>query len=246
MGDYGDFSFYYDELMDDVNYEKWYFYIEDIFNSFNFKPQNILEMACGTGNLTYYLCKNGFNVTCFDKSTDMLSVAYNKLIPFKNIKILNQDMVDFNINRKFDCVISICDSVNYIIDEENLLKVFENAYKHLNEDGLFIFDINSEYKLRNIIGNNTFVEDREDIYYVWQNYFEEEKSLSHFILSFFVHENDNSYIRFDEEHIERAYSIDEIINLLKNTGFNHINYYEAFTFNTPKENSERINFVVKK
>ena len=228
MGDYGNFSFYYDELMDDVNYEHWYLYIEEIFNSFKFKSKDMLEMACGTGNLTYYLCKNGYNVTCFDRSTEMLSVAYNKLLPFKNIKILNQDMLDFNMNRKFDCVISICDSINYIIDDEDLLKVFKNVNKHLNDGGLFIFDINSEYKLSNIIGNNTFVEDREDIFYVWQNYFDKESSLCHFYLSFFVNKNDDSYIRFDEEHIERAYSTEYIKKLLNMAGFTSITINEAF------------------
>ena len=152
MSYYGDFSFYYDELMDDVDYEHWYLYIEEIFNELKVKPNDILEMACGTGSLTYYLCKNGYNVTCFDKSTEMLSVAYNKLISFRNIKILNQDMTSFSINKKFDCVISICDSINYIIDEDNLLKVFKNVNEHLKKDGLFIFDINSFYKLSNKIG----------------------------------------------------------------------------------------------
>lgn len=246
MSYYGDFSYYYDELMDDVNYEEWYLYIEEIFKKTNFKPNDILEMACGTGNLTHYLCSNDYSVTCFDKSSEMLSVAYNKLMHFRKTKILKQDMTSFNINKKFDCIVSICDSINYILDEEALLKVFKNVYEHLNGDGLFIFDINSFYKLSNIIGNNTFVEDREDIFYVWQNYFEEELNLSHFILSFFIKDDDEMYIRFDEEHIERAYSIDEIINLLKNAGFHYINYYEAFTFDSPRENSERINFVVKK
>lgn len=246
MSYYGDFSFYYDELMDDVDYEHWYLYIEEIFNELKVKPNDILEMACGTGSLTYYLCKNGYNVTCFDKSTEMLSVAYNKLISFRNIKILNQDMTSFSINKKFDCVISICDSINYIIDEDNLLKVFKNVNEHLKKDGLFIFDINSFYKLSNIIGNNTFVEDRENIFYVWQNYFDDEYNLSHFMLSFFLNEDDNQYSRFDEEHLERAYSIEEIEKMLNMAGFKFVTCNEAFTFNDPKENSERINFIAKK
>lgn len=246
MDSYGDFSYYYDMLMDDVDYKKWYLYIEEIFTTFNIKPNNILEMACGTGNLTYILCQNNYDVTGFDKSTEMLSIAYNKLFPFRNVKILNQDMINFNINYKYDCILSICDSINYIIDHENLIKVFQNVNKHLTSNGIFIFDINSHYKLSNIIGDNTFVEDREDIFYTWQNYFDREDKLACFLLTFFIRNENGLYRRFDEEHIERAYTLEEIIVLLKKAGFNKINYFESFTFEHPKDNSERINFVVQK
>ena len=240
---YDDFALLYDELMVDIDYKDWYLYIESIFNEFNKGPEKILEMACGTGNLSYYLAKNKYDLTCFDLSSEMLSIAYNKLSGFKNVKLLNQNMVDFCINKKFDAIVSICDSINYITDKDDLLLTFKNARKHLNDDGIFVFDINSYYKLKNIIGNNTFVEDREDIFYVWQNYFDEENSIAEFYLTFFVSQEDENYIRFDEEHFERAYKLEEIKRLLEEASFREIHCYDGFSFVKPNDKSERITFV---
>jgi ubiquinone/menaquinone biosynthesis C-methylase UbiE len=245
MDYYEKFALYYDDLMDDIDYENWFLYIEDIFSKFNLKPKNLLEMACGTGNLTYYLCNKGYKVTCFDRSSDMLSIAYNKLSSFRNVNILNQDMVNFRINKKFDAIVSICDSINYIVNDKELLRTFKNVYEHLENDGIFIFDINSYYKLSTVVGNNIFVEDREDIYYIWQNYFDEDNKFAHFYLTFFIKENDK-FVRFDEEHLERAYQIEEIKSLLKCSGFDDIFCFEAFSFNKPEMESDRINFVAKK
>lgn len=230
---YKDFAFLYDQLMTDINYKEWYLYIRDIMAKFDQKPQSILEMACGTGNLSYYFAKDGFDLTCFDLSSEMLSIAYNKLRKFKNVKLLNQNMIDFQINQKFDGIISICDSINYIVDRNNLLNVFKNVKKHLSNQGIFIFDINSYYKLKEIIGDNTFIEDKEDLLYIWQNYFDEEKNISEFYLTFFDKEDKGCYNRFDEEHIQKAYKKDEIVELLRLANFAKIYYYDGFTFDEP-------------
>ncbi|NLW22682.1 MAG: class I SAM-dependent methyltransferase [Tissierellia bacterium] len=240
---YGKFAALYDELMADVDYKKWYMYIESIFDRFGKSPETVLEMACGTGNLSYYLAEAGYNLTCFDLSSEMLSIAYNKLNRFKNVNLLNQNMVDFKINKKFDSVISICDSINYILEDEDLLDTFRNVRNHLKDDGIFLFDINSYYKLKNVIGNNTFVEDRTSLFYVWQNYFDDEENIAKFYLTFFIEDGGGLYVRFDEEHIERAYHIDEIVKILKLASFKEIYYFDAFTFNEPNDYSERINFV---
>lgn len=246
MESYKLFANYYDELMYDVNYEEWFRYIEKIFSYHNKSPKTILEMACGTGNLTYYLCKEKYNVTCFDLSSDMLSIAYNKLSEFKNVNILLQNMIDFNINKKFDAIISICDSINYIINKDDLYKTFTNVYNHLEDDGIFIFDINSYYKLKNIIGNNIFVDEKDDVFYVWQNDFNEKDNLANFYLTFFINNSKNEYIRFDEDHVEKAYTMGEITELLRKANLHHIGCYEDFTFNEPSHKAERIHFVVKK
>src|SRR5690554_2449168 len=120
MNIYNEFANLYDELMGDFDYENWFNYIEEIFNRYNKSPKKVLEMACGTGNLSYYLASRGYQLTCFDLSEDMLSKAYAKLRRFKNIKLLNQNMVDFKFNESFDSIISICDSINYITENEDL------------------------------------------------------------------------------------------------------------------------------
>ena len=243
---YNRFANIYDELMMDFNYEDWFNYIEGIFERYDKEPKKILEMACGTGNLSYYLGKKGYRLTCFDLSSDMLSKAYDKLRKFKNVRLMNQNMIHFNLKESFDSVISICDSVNYITEKEDLLKTFKNVWNHLEDDGIFIFDINSHYKLKHIIGNNTFIEDREDVFYSWQNYYDDNKDICEFYLTFFYSEDGECFERFDEEHIEKAYEENEIIELLKEAGFKTIESFQAFGFEKVKEETERINFIAIK
>lgn len=240
---YNNFAYIYDQLIEDVDYGKWNSYLKEIFHRFGKNPKRLLEMACGTGNLSYYLAKDGYELTCFDISDDMLAVAYNKLNEFENVMLLNQNMIDFNIGKKFDGIISILDSINYILDESELLKTFKNVRSHLEKDGIFIFDINSQYKLREIIGKNIFLEDKEDVFYIWQNYFDEKENIAEFYLTFFVKNEKDKYVRFDEEHFERAYSIEEISEALQKAGFRRISYFDCFSFEQPHNKSERINFV---
>lgn len=246
MEAYREFANLYDKLMNDFDYKMWFNYIEDIFHRYEKKPKWILEMACGTGNLSLHLAEQGYKLTCFDLSEEMLAQAYLKLNRYKNVKILNGNMIDFKINQKFDAIISICDSINYIIEEKDLKSTFQNAYNNLEDGGIFIFDINSFYKLKNILGHNTFIEDKEGVFYTWENYYDDEKNTCHFYLNFFVHDFENQYIRFEEEHIEKAYTTEEIIRLLNDAGFKSVDYYEAFTFEEINPLTERINFVVTK
>lgn len=243
---YRDFAGIYDELMHDVDYKKWFDYIENIYVKEGITPAKVLEMACGTGSLTRYLAEAKYDVTCFDLSLEMLTVAESKLREYRNVKILNQDMIDFNLGGQYDSIISICDSINYILEDEDLDKVFENVYKHLSDDGIFIFDINSSYYLSEIISNNNFVEDRGEVFYSWESYYDEEEKINQFYINFFVKEEDGSYNRFIEEHYERAYEVDEIIEKLNKAGFKDIKYYQAFSYDEIDSKTERINFIVKK
>lgn len=246
MSSYGEFASIYDELMNDFDYKDWANYIESIFNRYNLQPKKILEMACGTGELSIHLANKRYDMVCFDLSEEMLSKAYGKLGRYKNVKLLNLDMKEFKINQKFDSVISICDSVNYILDPSDLEKTFKNVYNHLNEDGLFIFDINSEYKLKSIIGSNTFIENRENVFYAWQNSYDEEEDICEFYITFFMSEDGINYTKFEEEHYEKAYKLNDIIDTLKKVGFSKIDYFKAFTFGNIDEKTERINFVATK
>ncbi len=246
MSKYGKFAKVYDDLMIDFDYEEWFLYIMDIFKEYDKSPKNILEMACGTGNLSYYLAKARYDLTCFDLSEDMLSYAYEKLRKYKNVDIMKQDMTQFELNKKFDAIISICDSINYITKKEELEKVFKNAYNHLESGGIFIFDINSYYKLKYIIGDNTFVEDNEDVFYVWENFYDNINDLCEFYLTFFFKKDGVNYERFDEQHIEKAYKASEIVEQLKVAGFNNIDFYQGFSFEKSNDKTQRINFVAIK
>lgn len=245
MDAYIGFAYIYDKLMLDIGYGSWMDFIKNILAIYNKKPQKILEMGCGTGNFTELLCKEGYNVTAFDLSEDMLSIAYNKLDSYRNIQLLKQDMTDFGINKKFDAIVSVCDSVNYITEYSKLEKTFENVYSHLESDGIFIFDINSYYKLKNIIGNNVFVEDTEEIFYVWENEYNEIDNTCEFYITFFV-EKQGLYKRFDELHVEKAYTVFEVENALRKAGFKIVNIYDGYSDKSPNNESERLTFVVLK
>lgn len=245
MRAYEEFALIYDELMNDIDYEQWFHYIESIFDKYAIKPYSILEMACGTGNFTKFLCEKDYDITAFDLSEEMLSVAYDKLNMHKNVRILKQDMVSFDLDKKYDSIICVCDGINYIIETDELIQVFKNVYSHLREGGLFVFDINSHYKLSSIIGDNTFVNENEKVFYVWDNEYEEQTNLCNFYLNFFINEGE-LYRRFDENHIQRAYHIEEIKDALHESGFYNISFYKAFTFEEGCDKNERISFVARK
>lgn len=245
MEAYNEFANLYDDLMNDVDYDMWFKYIKEIIEKENIKPDKVLEMACGTGNITEFLCKERFDITSFDLSEEMLMVAQQKLKAYRNLKMMRQDMTNFKFKDKYNLVLCTCDGMSYIRTQEDLKKVFENVYAHMTDDGVFVFDINSSYKIKEIIAKNTFVRDEEDVFYVWESEFDEETKLCEFYITFFQKEGE-LYSRFDEVHVQRAHEIDEIEKLLKEVGFTNIEIMEAFTFEEPNEKSERINFIVKK
>jgi ubiquinone/menaquinone biosynthesis C-methylase UbiE len=244
---YKDFAFIYDNLMDNVDYDKWVDYIEEIIKKEDVQVKNILELACGTGNLTIPFAKKEYDILGIDISEDMLSVAREKCID-EGIEVvfLNQDMteLDFEVYN-LDCVLCACDGFNYILEDENIQSIFDNVYELLKQKGVFIFDISSYNKLSNILGNNTFGENREDITYIWENYFDYETNMVEMDLAFFTR-NKEYYQKFEETHYQRAYKNDEIVNMLKNTGFDYIKVYKDFTFLSPDEETERVFFVCKK
>lgn len=244
---YGDFACYYDRLMEDVDYGMWTSHIMDIINKYGIRHRDVLEMACGTGNIAVNIAKIGYDVTAFDLSEDMLTVASRKTSDGGvKVRFLCQDMREIHINQSFGIILCLCDSINYITDPSELLSVFKWVFDHLKKGGLFIFDINSSYKLRKIIGDNTFTYNEDDVAYIWDNYVRDD-GIVEFYLTFFVKEGE-LYRRFDELHEEKAYEIKDIEDLLKAAGFSEsgIHIDEAFKFKSPDPTCERINFTVMK
>ncbi|TCO71473.1 class I SAM-dependent DNA methyltransferase [Marinisporobacter balticus] len=246
MESYSAFAYVYDQLMEDVDYKGWVLYIEEIFERCGIKPKNIAELACGTGNVTNILAKRGYNLIGVDISADMLFIAQEKSRAMGvEVIYLNHDMRELSLPTELDGILCVCDGVNYIADEKDLRKVFKSVYHHLKDGGLFIFDISTYYKLANILGNNTYAENFEEVSYIWENYFEEAQKMCDFDLTIFVKEED-TYRKYEETHSQRAYEEKEILDQLKGIGFKKIECFEAFTFSDPKEESERIYFVCQK
>ncbi|MGX7072722.1 class I SAM-dependent methyltransferase [Helcococcus kunzii] len=244
---YNRFSDFYDQLVFDINYKKYSKNIIDLLKKHKITDGQLLEIGCGTGNLTQKLAKNeNFSILAFDNSIDMLNHAFTKLIDFDNVNLIMQDMYKFNYkDYQFDAVITLLDVINYITDKDKLITLFSNIYTSLKDGGIFIFDLNSRYKLIDVLGNNHFIYEKNDIFYTWENQLED--NLVYFNLNFFIkNENSNSYERFTEEQVERYYSIEEIIEILQSIGFSEIDYFDEDGGKFTENKTQRILFSAKK
>lgn len=242
---YGEFAKIYDELInEDINYDNMINRILKVCTENNIEFNNYLDIACGTGNVTVRLAKYFKEIYAVDLSEDMLREAYEK---FKRErikgKIICQNMAKLSLNKKFDLITSVLDSTNYITEEEDLVSYLEGVKEHLNDNGLFIFDINSYYKLSEILGNNIYTYNEEEVFYTWENSFEEE--LLSMFLTFFV-KKEELYERFEEEHLERAYTEKFIEESLQKCGLKVLSKYNGYTEEKVHEKSERIMYIVKK
>lgn len=233
-----------------MDYPKWASFVKEVFEreKLNIRNSRALELGCGSGNMTIELKKMGFDIIGLDISQDMLQIAAEKALSnYMKIMFINQDMTCFQVNRSFKGVFSFCDVINYVTDEEKLLECFKRVYSSLEAGGLFIFDISSEHKLKDVIGNNTFTRNEEDMCYIWDNYLEGD--LLEMYITFFVKQEGGGpllYKRFDETHVQRAYSVDKILELLRKSGFENIKFYDDYSFNHVNKDTLRISFVVKK
>lgn len=245
MNQYENLSLIYDKMID-VDYDKWIKSISEYFKhrGTELKGKKALEIGCGTGNMTLRLKESGMDVIAMDLSEEMLAAAEEKLWDKRyRVMFLNQDCVDFSIDKKFNFAFAFCDVYNYIIDEEELLLSFKNIYNHLEPGGYFIFDISSEYKLKKVIGNNTFTMNRDDLCYIWDNYLEDD--LVEMYITFFLQEGE-LYRRVDENHVQRAYSSDFMVKALKEAGFVDIEVYSDYSLEKLKEEDIRVTFIARK
>ena len=242
---YGEFAKIYDELInEDINYDEMVDRILEICNSYNVELNDYLDIACGTGNVTIRIAKYFKNIYGVDLSEDMLREAFDK---FKEArikgKIICQDMTELSLNKEFDLITSVLDSTNYITDLNDLQNYFKGVYTHLKSNGLFIFDVNSYYKLSEILGNNIYTYSEEEVFYTWENVF--ENNLLSMFLTFFVKKGE-LYERFEEEHLERAYTEKELENELEKANLEVIAKFDGYTESYVQANTERIVYVIKK
>lgn len=243
---YKEFANIYDELIhEDINYDKVAEKIIDLCTENNVEFDDYLDLACGTGNVAIKVAKYFKNIYAVDLSDDMLNVAFDKFKKNKiKAKVICQDMCELSLNRKFNLITSVLDSTNYITEDEDLLNYFSKVYEHLKEDGLFIFDINSYYKLSTILGNNIYTYSSDEIFYTWENSFEED--ILNMFLTFFVRTDNNLYEKFEEEHFERAYKEEYIEKTLKECNFKILKKFAGYSNKNVDANSERILYVVSK
>ena len=226
---YGSFAYVYDIFMDNVNYREWTEYIVETLAQDEIKDGLVLELGCGTGTVT-----------------EMLAEAMEKRVESgHNILYLLQDMQDFELYGTVRAVISVCDSMNYLTDEEDLEYVFALVNNYLDPGGLFVFDMNTIHKYRDVIGDTTIAEDREDGSFIWENSYDQEKNLNVYELALFLPREDGLYEKCEEEHVQRAYSIETIKRMIEKAGMELVAVYDAYTRNPGDENCERLTFIAR-
>lgn len=238
---YVSFAAVYDELMEDAEYEKRIEYIEEIFDKTGVKPKLMLDLACGTGTATKMFAEKGYDMIGVDLSVDMLDVAKSKSDGL-NILYLNQPMESFELYGTVDAVVCMLDSINYILDFENLVKTFKLVKNYLNPGGVFVFDINTKYKLENVLAGNVFCGESDNAYYTWENYYDKEENICEFILEFFIKDGEK-YSRRTETHYERGYSVAELKKAIEESGLTLAGVYDDMSFEPENRKSERLYFV---
>ncbi|MBQ1988747.1 MAG: class I SAM-dependent methyltransferase [Clostridia bacterium] len=243
---YSEFADVYDILMKDAKYKKRTAYLWKLFKTHGKTPKLLLDLACGTGEFSVAFAMKGVEVIGVDMSEDMLAVAREKTADNGlDILYLCQKAEELDLYGTVDGAICCLDSLNHITDINKLSKAVKRVSLFMEEGSLFIFDLNTEYKHRNILGNNTFVMDEEEVYCVWQNRFDEKRLITDINLDFFLEDGD-TYIRSSESFKERAYTKEQIEGILNKAGLEIQAVYGDLSFESPKEDSQRIIYVTKK
>lgn len=239
MSSYDVFSQFYDSLMNNVDYQKRAEFFRTLLVRYGVKEgATILDLGCGTGNFTCEMAKLGYDMIGTDISPDMLCEARNNMYDNEvEMLLLCQSMEELDLFGTVDCAISTLDSINHLESEESVKKAFYNAGLFMNPEGMFIFDVNTVYKHREILGNNTFVYDTDDVFCVWQNTLNEDNSVN-ISLDFFEPDGE-AYFRSSEDFTERAYEIDDIINWLNAAEFEVLDVFDDISLNPIKDTTQR-------
>lgn len=243
---YENFAETYDILMNDVDYKGRTEYILKLFKKHGKIPTLLLDLACGTGGFSNCFAKKGIEVIGVDMSQEMLAKAgENSADLGTDVLFLCQKAEELDLYGTVDGVICCLDSLNHITSIKSLSAAVNKVSLFLEKDCLFIFDVNTEYKHREVLGNNTFVMEEDGVFCVWQNSYNEDKLTTDISLDFFI-EQDGHYVRSSEDFSERAYTENELAEILRKAGLSTVAIYDDMTYNPPDDKSERVIYVTKK
>lgn len=209
---------------------------------------SILDLGCGTGTLTELLAGRGYDMIGIDNAQEMLQIAMDKRAKSGlDILYLLQDMRSFELYGTVGAVISVCDSVNYLLEDEDVVQTFRLVNNYLYPGGLFIFDFNTVYKYEVVIGDATIAENREKCSFIWDNYYHEEEQINEYDLTIFVQEGErqDTYRRFQETHYQRGYRLEQMKDYLRQAGLTFVEAVDADTHGEVTKSSERIYVVAR-
>ena len=246
MEAYSGFAQVYDLFMDNVPYDDWCRYLTGLLKDWGVEDGLVLDLGCGTGAMTERLSAAGYDMIGVDNSEEMLEIAMEKRAASgRDILYLLQDMREFELYGTVRAVVSVCDSMNYILDLEDLTQVFRLVNNYLDPGGIFIFDLNTLYKYRELLGDSTIAEARDDGSFIWENTFDEEEWINEYDLTLFVREEGELFKRYQETHFQRAYTLEEVKRAIAGAGMEFVAAYDAFTRQPPREDSERIYVIAR-
>lgn len=258
MNIYTGFARVYETFMDNIPYEKWSGFLTGLLKEYGIASGSLVcELGCGTGSMTRLLAQAGYDMIGIDLSEEMLDVArYEHPEEESDILYLNQDMREFELFGTVAAVVSVCDSMNYLTSEEELLQVFRLVNNYLDPGGYFIFDMKTEYHYEVLMGNRTIVDNREDCSLIWENFYDKEKHINQYDITIYskaeFEEEEEAgeelpplYERMEESHIQRAYQVGKIVELIKEAGLDFVAVYGDGTKEAPAADSGRVYFVAR-
>lgn len=260
MEAYQDFAYVYDELMDDTPYMRWCDFIVESIEKYGVslpvrnaaealesERNLVVDLGCGTGTLAELLYERGYDMIGVDNSPSMLNVAMEKKVKHgSEILYLLQDMRELDLYSTVGTVVSVCDSVNYILEEKELLQVFSLVENYLYPGGIFLFDFNTEYKYREIIGDTVIAENREDCSFIWENFYDPASGINEYDVTVFVQQEGELFRRFTETHLQRGYSAEQMRRLAEQAGLAIVEVLDAETGQAVTDASERVYMITRK
>ena len=245
MEAYTDFAYVYDTLMDNTPYEQWCEQVTAILQRYGITKDLVLDLGCGTGTLTELLAKKGYDMIGVDVSEEMLERAIEKReesgLP---ILYLLQDMREFELYGTVKAVVSVCDSLNYLLEDEDVIETFRLVNNYLDPGGIFIFDFNTVHKYRDVIGDTTIAENRDECSFIWENFYHEEERINEYEVTFFVKEGE-LFRRFEETHYQKGYTAEEMRAFLKEAGLEFISMCDSDTQQDVTPDTERICMIAR-
>ena len=226
-------------MMGDIPYEAWCAKITGLLRSYGVDSGLVLELGCGTGTMTELMADAGYDMIGVDASEQMLQKALEKRdASGHDILYLLQDMRDFELYGTVGAVISVCDSMNYMLTTEDLTTVFRLVNNYLDPGGIFIFDMKTPYCYENVLADRTVAEAFQDAAYIWDNYYDEETRLNEYEVTVFTEDEDGRYTRFSELHRQHAFTLEEVLAAAREAGMEPVAIAKADNESGESEVSE--------